>query len=148
VATPHAGELLASSKIAVLPQPDQLNFYQRARWSDPAPVLLRDRIIDALHADGRIAALSSDADDIVADLLLTGDLRAFQSEYRDGAPHVVIRLDARLVRTKNQSIAASRRFEVIEPVGATAVGDVVRAFGVASDRLASQVRDWALQQRP
>ena len=82
----------------------------------------------------------------VADLDLTGELRAFQSEYQNGKPVIHIRYDARLVRTLGQRIVASRSFEVSQPVDGKQVPEVVSAFGKAADQLSAQVVEWTLQQ--
>lgn len=144
--TPQAERMIDSSRIAVLPEGDVVSVYKGARWSDNATKLLRNRWMDAFRDDGRIAGLSSDDDNLQADYSLTGDLRAFQSEYQGGQPVVVIRLDARLVHNNGLRIVASRRFEVTQPVGGKAVPQVVIAFGQASDALASQLVAWTLQQ--
>lgn len=143
--TPQASQALNSTRIAVLPQTNEFNYYAGSSWSDPAPRLLRNHLLNAFQSDGRIAALSSDNDNLQADLQLGGELQAFQSEYRDGNVSVVIRLQARLVDRQHR-ILASQRFEVIQPVKGTAVPAVVRAFGQASDLLAAQLLVWTLSQ--
>lgn len=145
VTRPKAAGGLEGTRIAVLPQPDRLSFYKGARWSDAAPVLLRDRLIEALRAGGGIARLSSDDDNLRADRELGGNLRAFQSEYQAGQPQVLIRFDAQLIDTRSRAILASRRFEVSQAVQGSAVPEVVDAFGRASDDLALQVGGWVLQ---
>lgn len=146
VSAPTAGLALDTNRIAVVPQGNQLSNYQGARWSSRAPNLLRDRLIDAFTANGSVRALSSDEASLQADLDLTGELRAFQSEYQNGKPVIHIRYDARLVRTLGQRIVASRSFEVRQPVEGKEVPQVVSAFGKASDQLAAQVVVWTLQQ--
>ncbi|MNO73858.1 hypothetical protein D3C76_648340 [compost metagenome] len=146
VVTPKASLALDRPRIAVVPEGNLLSSYQGARWSNPAPVLLRDRLVDAFLADGRIKALSSDDYNLQADLELAGDLRAFQSEYRGDKPEIVIRLDARLVQAATQRIVAVRSFAVIQPVDGSQVPQVVEAFGKAGDQLAAQVVDWTIQQ--
>ncbi|WP_313516833.1 ABC-type transport auxiliary lipoprotein family protein [Pseudomonas sp.] len=146
VTRPKAAGGLEGNRIAVLPQPDRLSFYKGARWSDAAPVLLRDRLIEALRAGGGIARLSSDDDNLRAERELGGNLRAFQSEYQAGQPQVLIRFDAQLIDTRSRAILASRRFEVSQAVQGSAVPEVVDAFGRASDDLARQVSGWLLQQ--
>lgn len=146
VSAPTAGLALDTNRIAVVPEGNQLSNYQGARWSNRAPGLLRDRLIDAFTANGSIRALSSDETTLQADLDLTGELRAFQSEYQNGKPVIHIRYDARLVRTLGQRIVASRSFEVRQPVDGKEVPQVVSAFGKASDQLAAQVVAWTLQQ--
>ncbi|MET0331127.1 MAG: ABC-type transport auxiliary lipoprotein family protein, partial [Dyella sp.] len=116
-----------------------------ARWSDPAPVLLRDRLLDTFRHDGRVRALSSDDENLQADYVLGGTLRAFQTEYQAGQPVVVIRYDAWLVRNRGQRIVATRQFELRQPSTGTAVPQVVEAFGRASDLWAADVLGWTLQ---
>ncbi len=144
IVTPQAARALDSSHIAVLPQNNVITAYDGARWSDRAPRLLRDRLLDAFRTDGRFAALSSDEARLQADLELTGDLRAFQSEYVQGVPVVVIRYDAQLVQGRSQKIIATRRFDIRQPVAGKEVPQVVTAFGQATDQLAAQVIAWVV----
>lgn len=143
---PQSSQLLDSPRIAVLPEGDLISAYQGARWSDRAPALVRDRLIGALLDDRRISAVSSDDSRLQADLELSSDLRAFQSEYRNGRPEVHILLDARLVQAGNQRILASRRFEVRQIAGDPAVESVVKAFGEANDQLSRQLMDWVVDE--
>lgn len=143
---PKSSQLLDSPRIAVLPQGDRISAYQGARWSDRAPALFRDRLISAFLDDGRIGAVSSDDSRLQADLELSSDLRAFQSEYRNGRPEVHILLDARLVQAGNQRILASRRFEVRQIANDTAVEAVVKTFGIANDQLSRQLMDWVVEE--
>lgn len=142
IVTPQTARTLDSTHIAVSPQGNLITAYAAARWSDRAPRLLRDRLIDAFRADGRFAAVSSDDANLQADLELTADLRSFQSEYVQGAPVVVIRYDAQLVRSRSRHIVATHRFDIRQPVSGKDVPQVVAAFGQAADQLAAQVIAW------
>ncbi|MFL1550043.1 ABC transporter [Pseudomonas sp. IB20] len=146
VSKPQSSEFLDSPRIAVVPNGNLISSYANSRWSDPTPVLLRNRFMDGFQRDGRVTLLSTDETNLQADYELGGQLQAFQSEYRASAVDVVIRLDARLVRGSDQRIIASRRFEVRQPVGDTKVPAVVAAFGQAGDQLNKQVVDWVVQQ--
>ena len=128
----------------VVPEGDRLSVYKGAAWSDPAPVLVRERIIDAFRADGRIAALSSDEVRLQADYEIASDLLAFQTEYRDGAPEVVVRLDVRLVQRDGRRILASRQFEARHRPADTEVPQVVGSFGQASATVAGELVEWAI----
>ena len=146
VTKPQTSEFLDSPRIAVVPNGDLISSYAKSRWSDPSPVLLRNRLLDGFQRDGRVTLLSTDDTNLQADYELGGQLQAFQSEYRGNAVEVVIRLDARLVRGSDQRIIASRRFEVRQPVGDTKVPAVVAGFGLAGDQLNKQVVDWVVAQ--
>jgi cholesterol transport system auxiliary component len=143
---PQASEALNSPKIAVIPQGDLISSYKASRWSDPAPVLLRNRLLDGFQRDGRVSLLSTDDSNFQADLELGGNLQAFQTEYQGTNASVVIRLDALLVRGYDQRILASRRFEVRQPLSDVKVPSVVAGFGQASDQLTAQVVAWAVEQ--
>ena len=146
VTKPQTSEFLDSSRIAVVPQGDLISSYANSRWSDPAPVLLRNRFMDGFQRDGRVTLLSSDETNLQADYELGGQLQAFQSEYRGNAVEVVIRLDARLVRGSDQRIIASRRFEARQPLADKQVPAVVTGFGQASDTLTRQLIHWVIEQ--
>lgn len=146
VRTPQASRILASPRIAVVPQGHQISAYQGARWSDAAPTLLRDRLIEAFQASGQLASVSSEDGGVHADLELIGDLRAFQSVYLDGSPQVLIRFDASLIDSDSQRSIASRRFEIRQPSQDPQLDAVVEAFGQASDELSRQLLAWVLAQ--
>ena len=146
IARPAAGVHLSGQRIVVVPEDNRVSVYTGAGWSDPAPVLVRNRLLDAFRADGRVAGLSSDDKQLQADFELDSDLRAFQSEYRDGRPEAVVRLDARLVHTATRRIVASHSFALRAPATDTAVPAVVQAFGAAADRLAAEVVEWTVRE--
>lgn len=146
VDTPEATGMLDNAGIVVMPEPGRITVYKNARWSDGAPVLLRQRLVDAFLASHRLAAVTSEEDSLQGDYVLGGDLRAFQSEYRAGAPMVVIRYDAQLRRGDSSRVFAARSFEVTGNPADAAVPQVVRAFGAAADQLSVQVVAWTLSQ--
>ncbi|ANC01063.1 MULTISPECIES: ABC-type transport auxiliary lipoprotein family protein [Pseudomonas] len=143
---PLASEVLAGPRIAVIAQGDVISSYKGARWSDPVPLLVRNRLLDAFQRDGRVQRLSADDSNLQADYELAGELQAFQSEYRENGVQVLIRYDARLVQGRSQRILASQRFEVLQPLADKQVPAVVSGFGAASDQLARQVVDWTVAQ--
>ncbi len=145
VLQPTSGAQLAGRRIVVIPDDHVLSVYQGAAWADTAPRMIRERLVDAVRADGRIATVSSDERSLHADLELDTDLRAFHSEYRNGRPEAVIRLDARLVRSDTRRIIVSRSFETREAAADTALPAVVSAFGSAADRIALEIADWTVR---
>lgn len=148
---PNSNQFLNSSRIAVQPQGEEIAVYEGSRWSDPAPILLRNRLIQEFRGDSRIRAVSSDDDSLQADFELSGDLIAFQGVAQTDKSEVLIRFDARLVRAADRRIVASQSFEIRQPINGhseegTAMNDVVQAFGLASDKLSAQVLNWALRR--
>ncbi|KMN14100.1 ABC-type transport auxiliary lipoprotein family protein [Pseudomonas weihenstephanensis] len=143
---PMASNALNSQNIAVVPEGNLISNYKGARWSDPAPVLLRNRLLDAFLQDGRIQGLSTDDSNLQADYELGGELLAFQTHYNGKSPQVLVQYNARLVRTSDQRVIASKRFDVRQPLNNPLVPGVVAGFGQASDVLMPQVVQWVLHQ--
>lgn len=146
VDTPEATGMLTGDAIVVMPEPGKITLYKGAQWNDPAPMLLRERLVDAFLATHRLPAVTTESDALSADFILSGDLRAFQSEYRNGAPVVVIRFDAQLRRGGSRKVLAARSFEVTVTPSGVAVPQVVQAFGNACDQLGAQVVAWTFEQ--
>ena len=142
--TPHASRILAGPRIAVVPDGNQISSYQGARWSDAAPTLLRDRLIEHFRQSGPVKVSNEDSN-LFAELELLSELRAFQSEYIDGQPQVLVRLDAQLASATDQRILASRRFEIRQPSASPQLESVVAAFGQASDELSRQLQRWTIE---
>jgi len=142
--TPHTSRILAGPRIAVVPEGNQISSYQGARWGDAAPTLLRDRLIEQFRQSGPTPVSSEDSN-LSADLELFSELRAFQSQYVDGRPQVLVRLDAQLVSAADQRILASRRFDIRQASEDPQLESVVEAFGRASDELGQQLQRWIEQ---
>ncbi|WNK21143.1 ABC-type transport auxiliary lipoprotein family protein [Halomonas piscis] len=143
--TPRAAQLLASPRILVRPNRQEISVYAGTRWNDDAPALLRDRLIEAFRQDGRLATVVREGSRVQSDLTLSSDLGAFQSEYNgDQAPQAVIRLDVQLLDESNRKVVASRRFDVRQQSDSPQLESVVDAFGLAADKLATQLVDWVI----
>lgn len=146
IVQPNTSQFLNGARIAVQPQGAELTVYSGSRWSDSNAVLLRNRLIQEFRINGQFRSVSSDDDNLQADLELGGDLSSFQGVYNGDQGEVVIRFDARLVRTADRRVIANHSFVVRQPINGKSMDNVVTAFGLASDRLAAQVLTWTRQQ--
>ncbi|MDX1459371.1 MAG: ABC-type transport auxiliary lipoprotein family protein, partial [Marinobacter sp.] len=86
VAAPLAVTPIDSNRILVKPDAHEIRAYDGARWSNRAPVMLGNYLLESFRRDGRIATVVSDTSPARSHLTLVGDLTRFQAEYRDGAP--------------------------------------------------------------
>ncbi|GJQ57108.1 MAG: hypothetical protein HKUEN07_36770 [Rhodocyclaceae bacterium] len=147
LATPYSSYITDSPRVLALRQGNQLNSYKGIRWSDPAPVLLRNRLVAAFRADGRFNSVSNgSSNNLATDLELGGDLSAFQVEYTNGGPKATIRFYATLSQPLRNRIVAARGFEVSEPVQSRGTSEIITAFGLGADRLAAEIIGWTVQQ--
>lgn len=140
-----SSRVLDSERLFIAQPDGRLSAWQGVRWADPAPVLLRDRIVEAFMRDGRSTSVITDSTPMSADMELRSTLRAFQLEYRGTEAIAAVRLDVQLVDPAKRTAIASRRFEAIQATGSKREADVVSAFGVATDILAGQIVEWAVQ---
>lgn len=143
VDTPNTSGALDQGGIMVMPEPGQVSTYKGARWSEPPALLVRHRLVDAFMA-AKLPAVTTDDDHFASDYTLSGDLRAFQSEYRGGSPVVVVRYDAQLRRGGARNLLATRSFVVTQNPSGVDVPQIVAAFGAADDQLAQQVVAWTI----
>lgn len=146
VDTPLAAGLVASKRIVVLPAGNEVSVYHGARWNQPAPQLLRDRLIQAFRESGQLHAVFSDDSGLHADYVLAGTLDAFQAENRNGSqPLVVIDYDAMLLHNGND-VVATRHFHIAVSSTSSAIPAVVDTFGKAADSLAAKLTSWVYQE--
>lgn len=147
LATPYSSYITDSPRVLALRQGNQLSSYKGIRWSDPAPVLLRNRLVAAFRADGRFNSVSNgSSNNLATDLELGGDLSAFQVEYTNDGPQATIRFYATLSQPLRNRIVAARGFEVSEPVQSRGTSEIITAFGLSADRLAAEIIGWTVQQ--
>jgi len=144
VDTPNTSGALDQSGIMVMPEPGQVSNYKGARWSEPPALLVRHRLVDAFMA-AKLPAVTTDDDHFASDYTLSGDLRAFHTEYRSGSPVVVVRYDAQLRRGGARDLLATRSFVVTQNPSGVDVPQIVAAFGTADDALAQQVVAWTIE---
>ena len=141
---PNSNIQINSQRIIVIPEPNLVSSYEGVRWSDSAPTMVRNRVINAFITDGRIKSISSDDKTLYADYEIDSYLQSFQTEYIGGVPKVVIRLDAQLVNVATMKIVANRRFEIIQDTSGVKVPQIVIAFGEASNKITGQLIDWTI----
>jgi len=144
--TPVASDALDTPRMLVMPSPGAIETYKGARWSDTAPLLLRALMVQAFQQSGRISGVGASTSGLHGDYLLAVDLYDFETQYRDGSPHAVIRFNAKLTDSSTNRIAAARTFEADAPVGGAQAAAAAAAFDEALAQLLPSVVDWALTE--
>ncbi|RHW22874.1 ABC-type transport auxiliary lipoprotein family protein [Pseudomonas jilinensis] len=144
--TPQAGFAQSGPRMLVNPQGDQLSTYKGARWSDPAPALVREHLVRSFSLRSGLESVTSDEHGLHADLHLGSDLQRFQVIYSEQGPQATVELVARLIEPGNRHVIASRTFLVEQPLDDHQPAGAVKAYGLALDQLSSQLLDWALPQ--
>jgi cholesterol transport system auxiliary component len=146
VDTPLASDALDTSRMLVMPTPGALETYKNGRWADTPPMVLRGLLIEAFQQTGRIAGVGAVTSGLHADYLMTIDLYDFEVQYRDGAPHAMIRLNAKLGDASINRVRAAKMFAADEPVAGSTAGDAAAAFDRAIDALLADIVHWTIDQ--
>jgi len=145
VETPASSDTLNTTRIVVMPSPGVIEVYPNARWSDPAPILLRNLIVYGFEQSGRIVGVGSAASGLKADYTLALDLHAFQSEIRGGTPHATLQFYARLLDSNSNRVLAAHAFEAERPFSPQDRSAAYAAFEATIGQAISQLVDWTLQ---
>ena len=143
--TPQAGYAYSGPRLMVQTRDNQLLSYKGVRWSDPTPTLLREYLAQAFLRDGTLGTVTTDENALHADVHLGSDLRRFQV-VDDSEPHILIKLQGRLVNPDSRRIYLSHEFVVQQPISSTGIQDVIAGYEKASATLARQLLDWAVPQ--
>ena len=141
LAVPQANRLINSHYILVQPEGTEIQIYKGSQWADSAPVLLRDRLVQALNDARLFNAISVDAA-INTPWALQGYLQHFEAQYKNGQPVVNLHYEAQLINRQNSSIINSQRFVINQATTDTSVEAVITAFGLAGDQLSLQLLEW------
>ena len=146
VATPTAPSALDTVRIALSRTPVSLDYLADAEWTDRAPFLVQEALVEGFEKSAAIPAVGSDSGDLRADFVLDTAIRDFEAVYQtpNGPPRVVVRLDVRLVRMPERSILAQTTLHREAPAAANAAPDIVRAFNAALGEAAADAVRWTL----
>ena len=147
ITRPHASGMLESRRIAVRPEPGELQVYKGAMWAGEPAEQLRDAVLRTLEDSGRIGAVAREESGIAADYRLEMDLRRYEADYGGAAvPSALIEVRARLVRSIGREVVAEKTFREAVPASGTDTAQVARAFGTALSNTAGRIAGWTLGQ--
>ena len=141
-----ASPMADSLRIAVRPNPNELQVYKGASWAKTPTSMVEDAVLRALEDSGRIPAVARQGAGVAGDYKLVLDLRRFEADYTvNGAvPTATIELNAKLLHAPDQTVVAARTFLQAPPAASTAVPDVVDAFESSLETLTSELAGWVL----
>lgn len=147
LAKPTAERMIDSPRIAVRPQPQELQVYRGAVWSMPATDLLEASVLRLLEDSGKAPGVARMSSGLRADYRLSLDIRRFEADYAGHAtPQATIVVNAKLLHSASQRLVGSHTFSQAVPAAGTAIEQVVPAFEQALGRISQQIAGWSLQQ--
>lgn len=145
IAKPSASRMIDSPRIAVRPQPHELQVYRGVVWSMPATDLLETAVLRVLEDSGRMGAVARLTTGLHSDYRLVMDIRRFEADYAGKAvPHATIEVSAKLLHSQSQRVVAAQTFLQRTPADGTAVDRVVPAFEQALGQVSQDIAGWSL----
>ncbi len=145
IARPDAARMIDSLRIAVRPTPGELQVYKGASWAKTPSEQIEDAVLRTLEDSQKIAAVAPKGSGMATDYTLLMELRRYEADYAGNAvPAATIEVNAKLLRSPDQAIVASRTFLQAVPAGGTDTASVAQAFGTALGGLAHDVGGWTL----
>ncbi len=140
---------LDTARIALSPSATRLEYFADAEWTDRAPLLIENLLLDTLARAGRFNRVAQRSLALRADYVVLGALDHFEADYSAGTPpQVRVTLDLRLLRMPDGDILAQRQFTAAASATQNTVPAVVEAFDAASHRAMRDVPAWVADSLP
>jgi cholesterol transport system auxiliary component len=115
-----------------------------SRWVAPAEVLFDETLTSAFEASGGRVRLVSRGEPTHSDYTLRLDVRNFETDYAGGgAPAVLVRVRAVIVRSQSPAPAAEQIFEARVPAAENRVSAIVAAYDQALSKVLGEIVGWA-----
>lgn len=146
VAVPDAPASLDTARIALTRSPTTMDYFANAAWNDRIPLMFQRFLVQRFDASGRISAVARDTSGLESDYLLETDIHDFQARYDtvEGAPEIVVAVQAKLVRMPQREILASLNAAQTTRASSNSLDAVVVAFNQAVGATIAQIANWTL----
>jgi cholesterol transport system auxiliary component len=143
---PNSSSFLDSNRIAVRPNPNVLQVYKGANWSDSLPDLVQAHLVEKFESSEKIKTVSRQNSGVPADVALLLDIRQFESVYANGQknPHVLIQIHAKLLEYPSNRVITSRTFITDIPSTNKHLPAVVEAFEIGLNVISQDIVGWTL----
>lgn len=141
---PTTSGALATDRIMIRPNALQAQYLPDVRWSEPTPVMVQTLMLRSIEATGAVRYVGRKPLGVSGDFALVTEVIDFQADVVPGtdAANVQITLLVRIVRERDASIVASRRFNATAVAATTETDVVIDAFSTASDQVFDTFAQW------
>ncbi len=145
VEVPSAPASLNTTRLAILRDAIELDFYASANWDDRAPQMVQSLIVESFENSDRIVAVGPESLGLRSDFVLRTELREFQAQFADSDPPVVnVELNARMIQMPQRANIGYQRIGQVGPSASDRLEDIVVAFDEALGSVLKRLVGWAL----
>ena len=141
---PDADAALDTTRIALMRNATQIEYYADSTWTDRAPLMIQTLMLESFENSERIIAVGRRALGLRADYELKTELRELQAEYFDGKQLARVGLNAKLVQLPKRGIVGSQSFEWTVNFAEDSIPAVVQAFDDALGHVLKDLVAWTL----
>ena len=144
VEIPTTSGALATDRIMIRPNALQAQYLPDVRWSEPTPVMVQTLMLRSIEATGAVRYVGRKPLGVSGDFAVVTEVIDFQADVVPATEtaNVQITLLVRIVRERDASIIASRRFSATATAATTETSVVIDAFSTASDQVFDAFAGW------
>jgi cholesterol transport system auxiliary component len=148
VERPDTSAELDTARIALSNTPTTLDYFADAAWTDRAPAMVQQLLIESFEESGKISAVSRDIAALRADYLLLSELRRFVAIYGGAKtpPTVLVRILVRLVKMPDRNIIGQQSAERRLAAPRNDLATIVETFDDALGGVMKDLVEWTLRR--
>lgn len=137
---------LDSTRIALKPQEQTIDYYADAEWADRLSALIQESFIYSLQNKGMLRGVSRATEGIQADYMLKVEVRKFYMEHENPGRIPTAHVDyvAHLVKLPERHIMASHRFTHTQAVPQQAMDNIIKSLNAAHLEASKSLVSWVL----
>ncbi|NEN76352.1 hypothetical protein F9B74_08480 [Pelistega sp. NLN82] len=143
---PYANRFLNHQRLTVVLENNEVQAYSGVNWVDIAPKVFRDRLVDDFRRARAYQTVVKNDELINLDRLLQTDIQAYQIQYQQGKPYVVIDVNVALINRRQGNIIGASNFRQERELSSAQIETVMQAFGEVSDQVNTQILQWVRAQ--
>jgi cholesterol transport system auxiliary component len=151
VSAPDAPQSLDTARIALARSPTTIDYFANAAWTDRAPVMVQDLLVESFENTRKIVSVGRDTSGLRADYVLLTDLRDFEARYYEGTnkpPQVRVRITAKLIKMPEREIIGGLDAVKLSDAERNDIDSIVAAFGEATGNAMKMIVQWTLRTAP
>ena len=132
-----------TARIALTPTPTRIEYFADAEWTDRAPVLVRNLLLETLQRSGRFPRVAQRSLTLHANYVVVGTLHHFEADYRAGTPpQVRVAIELQLLRMPDGDIVGERHFAAVVPARQNALPAITEALDAAAHQALAGAPSW------
>lgn len=143
---PYANRVIAHQRLAVITDNNEVLAYDGVRWEDVAHKVFRDRLVEDFQRTNAYKTILINDEQINVDRSLRLDVQAYQLQYKQGKPFVVMAVNATLVNRRTGDVLASRHFHAEQEANSAQLSTILPVFSQLNDQMNTEIIQWTRGQ--